>query len=86
MQLITTYRCEVSGGVVRYYGRVEMDDGLRVELGSERELTEPEWLALAAPLNEPTPGIEIEIEIETAEAAVVVAKTITVEAEDGTVC
>ena len=73
MRLIATYRCETQERAVQYYGRVELDDGTTVELGSARDLDAAGWLALAESVSAATkqePPVE----------------TVSVEAEDGTIC
>ncbi len=72
MRLITTYCCETAERVVQHYGRVELDDGTTIELGSKHDLDAAGWLALAESVGAATkqePPVE----------------TVSVEAEDGTV-
>jgi len=73
MRLIATYRCETPERVAQYYGRVELDDGATIELGSKQNLDAAGWLALAESVGAATkqePPVE----------------TVSVEAEDGTIC
>lgn len=73
MRVITMYCCETAARVVRYYCRVGLDDGHLVELGSDHELSDAEWLQLAESVSA---AMEQEPPIET----------VSVEAEDGTIC
>ena len=64
MKLLRTYVCQGYGGVIAaHYAQVDTDWGV-IEVKSDREMTEAEWLALAETLRPISPEPTVEVEAE----------------------